>query len=208
MGIPIGTTFTATVQATARKLVVCERCATRFTYDLTCRAEGRALSLLWLDNEGARRTAAERADQNARASLERAVGVVLCPSCWWLQAHMIPEARRLRRRPLRLALGWIAGLGAVVCVWAWFVMHGAARRAPSWPWAVGTATALALTVLIVDWSLRARWNPNADAEWKTRLKRECADALRSARDEAAGNLATDSDGRVVWDVNPGGRRRR
>lgn len=57
MGIPYGREYSATVTASALKLVVCEQCRRDYGYSMERTAGGAATSFLFLNGGGARRSA-------------------------------------------------------------------------------------------------------------------------------------------------------
>jgi hypothetical protein len=81
---------------TAIKHVQCERCRREFDYALSRSVALDTLPLPWLV-----RSAERICGERLRRRLAEDVEPVSCPSCGWMQSHMIPALRRQFLRPLR-----------------------------------------------------------------------------------------------------------
>ena len=92
MHIPLGMHFAASRRGRAVKFVTCEKCGVGYVYAVDRTVRAASFSILFLDNDGARR----RANEKARTGLERALGNAVdplaCPDCGWYQVSMIEMA--------------------------------------------------------------------------------------------------------------------
>jgi hypothetical protein len=107
--IPYAQSYTSTMTGRVPKLVDCEGCQQKYVYLLERSASGEGTSLLFLDNEGAKERAQERAKAELEYKLGRACDPVPCPRCGWYQQHMIPKAKEQHK-----AWMWTAGLAAIL----------------------------------------------------------------------------------------------
>ena len=186
--IPVGATFEATHAASVEKEVRCEKCQAEYVYWMRRSATGHGMSLLFADNEGARDRAASRAEASVRRKLERGCDVVPCPACGWIQAHMLPKARRAHRAWMRMASLVLFILGALV-----FLPIAVGQSIPpsaSPPVVLGLFAAMglccgaAVVLLVAKFILSWRYDPNADDEAsRLRLGRMRA-ALRQELDKS------------------------
>lgn len=92
--IPVGQRYTTTVEGGVWKACRCAKCGCAFTYFLRRAARGGAPSLLWLNNDGARRESAATAHAALEQSLRRDCDPVPCPDCGWYQVDMVARARK------------------------------------------------------------------------------------------------------------------
>jgi hypothetical protein len=168
MVIPVGMDYTATVQGSAIKLVQCEQCQQEYLYQMTRSAFGESRSVLFLNMEGAKDRAANKAQELLRQKLEKTCDPVPCPACGWYQQNMVARARYLRYKWMStlaiamLPIGLILGL-------AGGIMTGIHDRDPdSIPffviaiiWGIAAVALLALPSLVAIriW-LRRRFDPN------------------------------------------------
>lgn len=102
MYIPLGTFYTVTRFGSTYKVVECEQCTQRYAYQVRAAAEGYGTSPLYLDNQGAKDRAERQASFALECALRRAVEVVPCPECGWIQKDMQPLARHRHYRRLRI----------------------------------------------------------------------------------------------------------
>lgn len=79
-------------------MVICENCGEQYVYLLQRQAQGEGTSLLFLDNEGAKIRAEERAQQALIELVNRVHDPIPCPACGRIQTQMIPRAKRLHRQ--------------------------------------------------------------------------------------------------------------
>lgn len=195
MGIPVGTTFTATLRARAMKHVTCEKCSDAYVYVVERKGVGQGFSPLWLDNAGATR----RAEQTARRALDKAIAVAVepigCLRCGHLQESMVREARR-RRGKWWVVLAWIAGGVAVLTVLITWAGTGTlaytSLSATGWHVA-GIAALIAVVALTVRRLTATEWNPNTDTLWKRR--RAAANEGKALRKEEFDRLANEPPSR-------------
>ena len=85
--------YTATVEATAVRLVACEECDTEYVYQLERSAEGYGNSIYMLDNKGAKKRAMRKAKDELARKMKNACEAIPCPECGHVQDHMLPKAR-------------------------------------------------------------------------------------------------------------------
>jgi hypothetical protein len=107
--IPYAQSYTSTMTGRVPKLVDCEGCQQKYVYLLERSASGEGTSFLFLDNDGAKERAQERAREELTYKLERACDPVPCPRCGWYQPHMVPKAKELHK-----AWMWTAGMAALL----------------------------------------------------------------------------------------------
>ncbi|MEZ5990947.1 MAG: hypothetical protein R3E76_01145 [Planctomycetota bacterium] len=112
MGIPIGQTSTATVEATGLKHEQCIWCRTEYVYEFTRQAAGRGSSLLFLDNAGAEMRAHQSAEKALQKEMAKAVEPVRCPGCGKMQPKALSNVR------LKRGLSTIFG-GLAIAFVAW-----------------------------------------------------------------------------------------
>lgn len=153
MGIPIGRSYTATVQGSVLKSNRCEKCGAEYVYEIERSATGSGSSLLFLDNDGAEERAATSARDKLYDKLESAVDAVACPSCGWYQRDM---ARHLKRQSVVIAL--VLGL-PLVAIASW-LGYGASDQWVSGLIFIGIA--LAGEFSWIGWCLIQ--NPNKEYE--------------------------------------------
>jgi hypothetical protein len=91
-------------KGSAEKHVTCEHCGQAFSYLLTRKAALDTIPLPSLT-----RQAGEISQQRCADALAKGVEAVSCPSCGWVQAHMVVELRR------RVA-SWLRTLGIYLAV--------------------------------------------------------------------------------------------
>src|SRR5438067_1274597 len=76
--------------------VVCEKCATTFSYELVRVGAGTASAPYYIGQTAAK----ARADQRARADLQKRLAreaeLVPCPKCHWVNDGLIERVRRRR----------------------------------------------------------------------------------------------------------------
>ena len=113
-----GRLYVTVASTKVRKQCSCERCHREYFYDMTVYGSGSGKSELWLDNRGAQSQASASAKNELEREIERAVDVVACPSCGWLQTEMVALVRRRNAQrifwwtlPLALLLPIVGMLG-------------------------------------------------------------------------------------------------
>lgn len=182
MGIPIGQTSTATVTGRMCKFCQCEGFTTEYVYVVERTAQGSGSSLLFLDNDGARNRASERAEKNLEAELEKAVDTVACPKCGWLQAAMV-AAEKGRR------LGWCLWasipLSVILLIVGLFILGSYTKKNSSTFFAFSGVVAVAGIAAGIVW--RQKHDPNEGHGGVGMIHRERAQAskaiLRTEYDE-------------------------
>jgi hypothetical protein len=103
--VVFGKEYTSYTWGDVDKFVHCEKCGTDYVYRAFRNVVATAMSLYFLENQGASERAQERAQNKLDRTLESAVEPVPCPSCGRFQKDMVREARR---RHLR----WMSPRGA------------------------------------------------------------------------------------------------
>ena len=107
--IPTGRKYTAKVTGSVTKSVRCEKCHRQYNYAARRVGIGSGNSVLFLDNEGARRRADRDATKDLERTLAKAIEPVPCPNCRWYQRDMV----RLVKRRQAIAI-LLSGLGVAV----------------------------------------------------------------------------------------------
>jgi hypothetical protein len=171
--IILGYKYSATLTGAVLKLVRCESCQVEYVYQMKRTGTGSGVSPLFLDNHGAHGRAAERAEKDLHARLEREVDSVPCPACGWYQSEMLPKARRDHG-------GWMRTVGLVLLIVA-FITGMVAYSASMGPevnrawdvWSFGAAALVGGSVgaaLLATKAYRSsRYDPNsADREDRIR----------------------------------------
>jgi hypothetical protein len=107
MGIPVGTTYTSTLEATFVRRFTCTHCGFESLAKVRSRGEGQGTSPLWLREQGAKDAASAEALRKAEEAADELVALAECPSC---ERH--DEGARSGA-----AMGaWLGGLGlGVLC---------------------------------------------------------------------------------------------
>jgi hypothetical protein len=101
--------YTAEVQATAVRLVLCDECEAEYVYQLERTTEGYGNSVYALDNAGAKRRATKQAEKALDRTMKSACDVIPCPECGYVQDHMLKQARFERA-----ALFGLIGAGTLI----------------------------------------------------------------------------------------------
>lgn len=118
--------FRAQVHGSALRHVSCESCETEFVYFLHREGYAEAVSVLFLDEEGAAKKARMAANADLQRRLSKDVDPVPCPTCGWYQTAMLPELRAAHRRGLSVA-GIILLYIAAIFVGVHFAMYFGSR---------------------------------------------------------------------------------
>ncbi len=92
--IPIGATFSATIEKSQLNEVLCERCQCHFVYFVRRTGTGTGMAPLFLFGEEAQQSAEGAAYMQAEAVLRKAVDLARCPQCGGFQEHMVTDKRR------------------------------------------------------------------------------------------------------------------
>jgi hypothetical protein len=93
MYIPIGMHYTSAQAGFAAREVQCEQCGERYMFDIHRQAAGWSFSLFFLNNSGARATAARRAAQGLQKKLRNSTDLVPCPTCGCCQSDAVARVR-------------------------------------------------------------------------------------------------------------------
>lgn len=182
MAIPIAKFYSAASWGSASKVVQCEHCRKTFAYLVRRRGQGEGTSPLFLDNEGAQQRAAQLAQRDLRNALDKAVEVVPCPACGWIQSDMQALARRQYRPRWKIAgISLLVGL----CIPS-LMLLGAVQTGPNEPLRVRMVVEI-LTIMVLQFTagvgllvgraLRAEhYDPNGE-DVEARLKKGRARAV-------------------------------
>jgi Protein of unknown function (DUF3592) len=160
--IPVGNHHYATVHETVRKDVVCENCRCGYFYEHTAVSTGSAFSFLFMDEEGAKRTAAERARAGLAGELQKA-SPAPCPECGCYQAAMVSVLRQSRRYWL-----WVVAVAlmlAAVVLLVISLMTGDLHRLASghlaiWPILSVVVGSVGVAAAAVRWRDASQYDPN------------------------------------------------
>ena len=159
MFVYVGRTYTATLRGSRIVPVTCERCQSRFAYELTRVGVGRASAPYYIGQDAAADRAEKAAKKGLARRLQRESEMVPCPECQWVNGDLIAQYRRRKYRPFR----WIAAGIAVVGVFiALSEMYVDKRQVPSGGMQVflGICLLAAAAVLLFQHWLRRRIDPN------------------------------------------------
>ncbi|MFO0965463.1 MAG: hypothetical protein U0793_07735 [Gemmataceae bacterium] len=113
MAIPIARIVYASAVGSAAKIVSCETCGKKYVYEVRRLSQGQAIHLISSEGEGAKALAQRIAAHDLKKQLDAAIEVVPCPACGWIQADMLPTARRRHLRRVKI-LGIFILLGLVL----------------------------------------------------------------------------------------------
>lgn len=153
--------FRASVAGSRTVAVECEKCGTRFEYELSRVGSGVAAAHYYTFQAWAARRAGHRAERDLARRLSREADLEPCPRCGWVNEESI---RRARRQRYRVPPIWAA---AFVAVAGLFVFALYLNDIPL-PKAVGTVLAYSLPpiaiALLLRHIVRRRIDPNA--EWR------------------------------------------
>src|SRR5579871_6578709 len=109
--IPTGRRYTSTITGWVWRPVRCEKCGCEFAYKLKIVAQGQGYSPLFLNNNGAKSAAADKARQNFDQKVKSDITAVNCPDCTHLQPNMV---RWLKNKRRTLLLGPAVALAVVL----------------------------------------------------------------------------------------------
>jgi hypothetical protein len=159
--IYVGKRYTATVDGSIYKKVICENCRRVYYYQMSRRAQGEGDSPYYLDNTGASERATERAQRNLERRLAKGSEPVACPDCGRFQAHMI---RIIRSRRFDRLYWLIFGL-PVVALLAATLYFGANRIRPEeapllFATLISVPVLLGAACWVYRWRLWHAYDPN------------------------------------------------
>jgi hypothetical protein len=103
MKIKLGREIQATTSGASYKTVHCEQCSQEYSYRIERTGTGEGFAWLFMGSAFARSEAKERADRDLRKLLQQSHDLVPCPSCGWVQAEMVKEARNQKH-------GWLTAV--------------------------------------------------------------------------------------------------
>ncbi|CAG0940025.1 hypothetical protein ANRL1_00047 [Anaerolineae bacterium] len=155
--IPIGTSYSATIEKSQLNEVLCERCQCHFVYFVRRTGTGSGMAPLFLFAEAAQQSAESAAYMQAEAALRKAVDLARCPKCGGFQEHMVTDKRwRIFKGTAIAALVFV--LPTVLFAWA-----GVGKAAiPETGLRIGAALGIeALVFAAVAVLLVSIFNPNA-----------------------------------------------
>jgi hypothetical protein len=166
--VVFGKEYTSYTWGDVDKFVHCEKCGTDYVYTAFRDVAATAMSLYFLENQGASDRAQEKAQKKLERTLNQAVEPIPCPSCGHFQRQMVREARRRQLRWMRFR-GGVAGhifLFYIVLSIALMIVNGAAATpGPIISWKIffpilGTLGAVILLLPYFRSILAERFSPN------------------------------------------------
>lgn len=172
MYIPVGWRYTFKVSDSIAKHVQCEKCGTHYLYVAQREAEGTGLSVLFLDNDGGQRRAADRAFKNLQKALANVIEPVPCVGCGWLQSDMVGEAKRRYRRWMLYIGVTLSAFGVLFAVLIGSIYGPDNQRDKPFSemWAYAGAI-IGCVMVIGRLILVSKYDPNADESLKDHFRR-------------------------------------
>ena len=166
MFIYVGKNFTATAEGRKLEEVHCDKCRTRFFYELVRVGTGTGTAPYYIGQDAAARRAEAAAQKAVAKRLAREAEMVPCPKCHWVNEALVARYRKRKYRQgtvLAVALA-IAGVVGGVIVSA--VLGDSHRHGPTLPTTAmaavaGGGLAAAALVLLVRRMMRLRIDPNS-----------------------------------------------
>jgi len=178
--IPLGENYTATLRGAKWKTVQCFNCSGEYFYHMNRSAKCNGFNPLWLDAEGARNRAYEKAQAALTRALDEECDPISCPACGVYQPDMI---RLLRVRKWTTVNKWARLILLVHIIMAlassslYVLLSTLDKRVPRMgyemlkAWMVppfGFVWMWALALLLGAWVVRRSYDPNADAASRAR----------------------------------------
>jgi hypothetical protein len=187
--IYVGKEFTSSVAGRRLVNVKCEKCSTRFCYELTRVATGSASAPYFLGQESASNRAEESAEKNLVKRLQREVELVPCPKCYWVNEDAVALYRRRRYRGAwAIIIGLIiAAPLAAVAITSNFFYGDERSEAVSRYVTLSAIVGGPVLVLAVRRQLRRRINPNETYPRRPTLPPGTPAALVEAVDPKTGH---------------------
>ena len=175
--IPYAMAYTAKAGGMVWKLVGCEHCNTLFAYQMQRWAKGGAVSVFFLNNQGAQERASDLAQQKLLKMLETDFNVLPCPTCGKYQRYMYWRIQGKQ-------WGGLQGWGALCFILALpiaivgylFSISSSYNANRDIPWMMrncyitaGTLCGLGFALMVLSGILGARHDPNNAAEHGNRM---------------------------------------
>lgn len=180
MSIPLGMKYTSTVSGSIAKHVQCEQCSEEYVYIAERQASGEGSSALFLDNQGGKQRAADRAVKSLQKSLEKAVEPVPCIGCGWLQSDMVAEAKRRHHRWMLYVGCTLLAVGVLLGVLVGSVYGPGYQRDKPFSETWGYAGAIIGGVLVVvRMVLVSKYDPNTNEAAKEQFRKAIAGKVTS-----------------------------
>ena len=107
----VGKELTATAAGRKLEAVSCERCGTKYHYELTRLGVGKASAPYYLGQASAERRSASSAERDLDRRLAGEAEMVPCPKCNWVNADLVDRYRRRLYRGAPLLIGLLIGVG-------------------------------------------------------------------------------------------------
>jgi hypothetical protein len=181
----------AAVSGRRIKDVVCEKCSTRFHYELVRTGTGAAMAIF---GEAKSTQAAQReADRHLSQRLEKDEELVPCPACGWINETMIKAYRRRRYRRLPWLSAVIVPAGSLASLYGSARLAGHIGSPSDIPMIVFLA-GLVLSLISPLWMFAVRYgvrrclNPNRHGPNNAKLPPGTPMALVERADPGSGAL--------------------
>lgn len=175
MFIYYGRTYNAARMGRRLVEVVCDRCGTRYYYELSRIGTGASTAPYAIGSERAASSAQEKARQDANRRLEEEAELVPCPKCHWVNDHLVQGYRLGQYRNWGRVAAGLAFAGvclSLVTAWAASISRtGVDGDTFVTVLTLGIALSLGIRVVLLQlraW-LRRRIRPNRDHPEPPRL---------------------------------------
>jgi hypothetical protein len=158
-------TFTAKRTGNRMETVVCEKCKTKFHYELIRIGTGKGTAIYGLGKGAASRRASAAADRDLAKRLDREAEMVPCPKCHWVNQELIDRYRRRTYRRVPMLALLLSVVGLLSCPILWSVLPGVMGYRSNVPAMISLAVllfslAVPVVALLIRHSLQQRINPN------------------------------------------------
>src|SRR5688500_5784881 len=191
MPVFVAKEITATLAGGRLETVTCEKCGTRFHYQLTRVGVGKGSAPYLVGQGAASDRAAGAAERDLAKRLAREAELVPCPKCYWVNQDLVERyrQRRYRRAPLLIVI--LVGAGIVAGPIVAFSLTALVGYNSGLPSVVSLAI-LALTLSTPAWvllarrHLRRRIDPNATHPRRPAVPPGTPPALVEQRDPRTG----------------------
>lgn len=142
----MGHTYTTKIKGSAFKSVKCDHCAVEYVYSLRRKGEGVGVSPYFINEKGAKKSAAQTAQNSLNQQLALSHDLVPCPNCGHVPKDIINTLKREQTRQILVAG---IGISILLCVGWVFTNNGEFSDALRWvPFIFGGGFALTLLVVI------------------------------------------------------------